>query len=290
VTVLPDSGLEDGAVLLSESRFAGELGPAGGVRHEARVQTLTPLTVTMTAMPDPVEPGDTTYFTLHINNPWSTQLDEVSVRGYVPAHASIDDDTTTPASVCSVSHSYDICYTGEALVWSPFTLLPDEVVQIQVPAKVNAVPHGSVFTNRVEVLYAGAAMPVEAERSVAVGICQLAEEPEDLTAKLRRGVVYLSWSESDGADFYAVYRSVDNAAFELVSTTADAAYEDRPPADASSAEYYAVAMNDCGEGEASDTVKVVLSRGGGGGKPERVTDDAIPTTRGKKMSFGGNLL
>jgi hypothetical protein len=62
LTVLADGGLDDGTVLLTESGFVGDLGPAGAVRHEVRVRAMAPLAISVTAVPYPVESADTSVF------------------------------------------------------------------------------------------------------------------------------------------------------------------------------------------------------------------------------------
>jgi hypothetical protein len=87
--------------------------------------------------------------------------------------------------------------------------------------------------------------------------CPTPAQPDELTAKLRRDTVYLSWQPSEDATSYDVYRRLNYDDYVTIANTDQNTYADRLPGGTRGVEYYVVAVNNCGESMASN--KVALS-------------------------------
>ena len=172
-TVEVNGGAENGDILLSEAEFRGIAGLE--IRSRASVTTAVrsgvPVTLEMTANPDPVRPTERVYYTLTVLNRGDVALTNVTLQDHVPWWVRMDEDITLPRGACSVGHYGDVCYTGEKMTWLLGELGPGESREVIVPAIVNSgVVDGTLIENRAHVTYDGIPAPVTAESTVAVNL------------------------------------------------------------------------------------------------------------------------
>lgn len=91
--------------------------------------------------------------------------------------------------------------------------------------------------------------------------CDIPAKPDQLTANVRGGTVYLSWDSSEGTTSYDVYRSLNDHEFVLIANIEQSAYADEPPDGTRLVEYYVVALNECGESIPSEILSITLKKG-----------------------------
>jgi uncharacterized repeat protein (TIGR01451 family) len=165
VTVLVDSAmLSDGDLLeVSEALFQGE---ADFQTHEARatsttrVQSDAPLSLSLTASPDPVRPGNTLLTELTVTNETTGSLLDVRIELlYPPQLFSLEDVFISDGGDCTnLTGVNSRCDPGETVFWNLGTLPAGFDQTVSLPPIVRtddgAPPDGSVIRYRSEALSA----------------------------------------------------------------------------------------------------------------------------------------
>jgi uncharacterized repeat protein (TIGR01451 family) len=158
-----DAGATDGSVLFSEA----EIRDTNSVENNARASATTvvqstanaPLTLSMTASPDPVRPAEFIAYAYTVSNRGTTDLSGVELSTLVPDHTSVDPFSITGSGGgCGV-----ICSPGEEVLWSLGTLFAGQSRTVQMAARVDpqpfvgstAPPDGTLITNSAQVFHPG---------------------------------------------------------------------------------------------------------------------------------------
>lgn len=130
--------LRDGGLLPEEARAA----------FVAAAQNGAPLALSISATPDPAQPGDTVQVELTVRNLTQLTLFDVVLQSRVPdAVNSFSQGSTTGGGVCTVSgNGNTACSPGERIQWPLGNLAPLQQVTVSMPPVVaNATPDGTLI-------------------------------------------------------------------------------------------------------------------------------------------------
>jgi uncharacterized repeat protein (TIGR01451 family) len=165
-----DAGLPNGRALLSEAMFGAESTKATARADEVVVveKSAVPISIVVTATPDPVQDGSNHIFTVVVSNESGTTQTSVALDIVVPEFVSYFANQTVPSwNVCSSGSTR--CDPTKVMTWALGSLAPGEARTIHLSSLVsNSAIDGSLLTLLARVTYAGALTPVEASRTVMV--------------------------------------------------------------------------------------------------------------------------
>ena len=158
-TVQVGAGLGNGSMLLSEAEIHDTLTPQDNARaaESTAVSSVgaSPLTLSLTATPDPVKPGELITYSYTVTNRGGTDLGGLELSTQVPDHTHVAASTITGGGGCGNGG----CNAGNEILWTLGTLAAGQSLPpVQIGAKVDsgfttpAPMDGTIIINSVRMI------------------------------------------------------------------------------------------------------------------------------------------
>ena len=167
--VAVDNGLVDATILTAQARVRDSEAGLASALATVEVQSSSPLSLSMTAGPDPVARGGMITYQLEVSNVSDTALTDVLLEARMPdinGTAFNRGSWVTGGGGCVTGNN--ICSPGQYISWPVFTLSAGETQAVSFDVRVNSsdasvVPDGTVARVEATASHDGGSVTVERE-------------------------------------------------------------------------------------------------------------------------------
>ena len=163
------AGLDDGALLRAEARFADSAETASAsAAHVVAVSAVSPLELAITSSVDPVEDGTALTLRMTVSNPGAVAQSDVLLSALVPPYFSsfYPDSQSLPPGACADAGAY--CTPGETVSWSLGTLAPGEARVFEMSANVSTGANDGALLSGEAMVSASGTSAIQATHTVVV--------------------------------------------------------------------------------------------------------------------------
>ena len=153
-TVQVSAGLSNGSLFISDASIQDGVDPQDTARASVstavRSVASSPLTLSLTATPDPVKPGEHIFYSYTVANRGVVDLAGVVLTTLVPDHTRATNSAITDGGDCA-----SLCFAGDKVTWSLGTLFAGQSRTVQMPTLVDTSSppaDGTVITDSATVV------------------------------------------------------------------------------------------------------------------------------------------